>query len=77
MARTITIDGAQLHEVRIVMTPLGKTAVQASFSLLAGTTIVKQVNLRDFTADLEAAELSAANAVLTALNGALTRLEVS
>jgi len=77
MARTITIDGAQLHEVRVVVTPTGSTAVQASFTLLSGTQEVKLVNLHDFTADLQSGELAAANALLTAMTAVLTRIELS
>lgn len=77
MPRTITIDGAQLREVRVVLSPSGQTAVQISFTLLSGTSVVQEINLRDFTAQLQPSELGAAKALLTAMNGTLARVEVS
>lgn len=77
MARTITIDGAQLNEARVVVTPTGNTAVQLSFTLLSGKTVIQQVSLQDVTSSLQASELAAANGLLTAMNAALSRLELS
>jgi hypothetical protein len=76
MARTMTIDGATLREIRVVVSPSGKTAVQLSFTLLSGTTVVQEINGRDFTAKLAANELGAANSLITAMSGALGRLEL-
>ena len=77
MARTITLDGATLHEIRIVPTPTGQTAVQVTFSLLSGSTVVQRVNLHDVTAQLQSGELAAANTLLAAINAALQRVELS
>lgn len=76
MARTITIDGAQLHEVRIVTTPTGETAIQLSYNLLSGTAVVRQVSLDDITARLKSSEMGMAKGLLTAMEAALARLEL-
>lgn len=74
--RTITIDGAELNEVRIFVDSLGKTAVQLSYTLLSGTTVVQRVSLQEFTGQLQAGELTAAGAFLSMMKAALERVQV-
>lgn len=75
-SRTITIDGAQLNEVRVFVNGLGQTSVQLSYTLLSGKTAVQQVSLRDFAAQLQPTELAAARALITTMEGALSRVEL-
>lgn len=77
MAKTVTIDGAQLREVRVVVGPNSQIAVQASFALLSGTTLVQEVCLTDLTTKMQSIEIAGANALVTAMNGVLSRVELT
>lgn len=76
MARTITIDTAQVRAVRLFLDPLGKTGVQASLTMLAGTQMIERIDLKDYTARLQLAELAAAQALLATITAAVQRAEL-
>lgn len=77
MAKTITLDGARLHEVRVTLASGGDPIVQASFSLLSGSILVHTVNLQNLSAQLEQSEQDAAIALFAAVGQALSRIELS
>lgn len=77
MPRTITLDGAKLYEVRVMVSPTGQTIVNASFVLLSGQQVIQQISMKDYTPHLQAGELTAANALLSAISNAVNRVELS
>lgn len=77
MAKTITLDRAELREVRITTAPTGDPIVQVSFDLLAKGVTFQTVNLRNVTAELTAAEVIAAQTLLGAMGALLERVELS
>jgi hypothetical protein len=77
MARTVTIDGSQLQEVRVSLNSLGQLTVQASFVLTSGGNVFQQVFLQDLTNQLQANETSAASTLYSLIGGAVQRVELA
>ncbi len=59
MARTITIDGVQFVELRLVKGPTGEVTIYGQYNLRSGTRVVQSL-YQDVTARLSAARKTAA-----------------
>jgi hypothetical protein len=76
MAKAVTLDGITLYELWVVQNPPGQVSVQAVFALLSGSQIVSTTT-QNLTLALNATEMAAVTAAMTAIQGALVRTQLS
>jgi hypothetical protein len=75
MAKSLTLDGVTLYELGVNQNPAGQYTVQAVYALTPGVQVVTTTTL-SLAPLLQATEMAAVTAAMTAIQGALVRTQI-